>query len=376
MEAGGDLGKSGSGLDERLYYTTDANMNVTALLDTGGDAVGRYVYDPYGHCTVYDDDWSDEVSWANSKQNHIRYCGYYFDNETGLCHVRHRSYHQTLGRWLQRDPAGYEDGMSLYEYGRSKPLDIRDPKGLKVSAHQIISPGVAVRRTARGERAGHILQAGLAATQGFPWNLVTLRSQNLFPFGYLGYKTYFVMGNNAFVYTCEYGWLDLGHFFQSAFVAYATGSPAAAFKAGKLVEIQQEWHHRHNVPGEAWGESHWTAEDIPSDLLGSNFGKHIYDKDEALKKRQPWWRLVPPSTNIANAFKKRLKRWGAVSHEKPEVLPILKKDAKSWTGPSGKVLPAARHKTLKGALKFQRRGIAYRCLCDGDKPKKEYRWEP
>jgi len=25
VEAGGDLGKSGSGLDQRLYYTTDAN---------------------------------------------------------------------------------------------------------------------------------------------------------------------------------------------------------------------------------------------------------------------------------------------------------------------------------------------------------------
>ena len=36
---GGDLGKSGSGLDERLYYLTDAQMNVTTLADTGGDAV-------------------------------------------------------------------------------------------------------------------------------------------------------------------------------------------------------------------------------------------------------------------------------------------------------------------------------------------------
>ncbi len=34
-----------SGTDERLYYLTDAQMNVTALVDTGGDALERYVYD-------------------------------------------------------------------------------------------------------------------------------------------------------------------------------------------------------------------------------------------------------------------------------------------------------------------------------------------
>jgi hypothetical protein len=34
----GDLGKTDSGLEERLYYLTDANMNVTTLADTGGDA--------------------------------------------------------------------------------------------------------------------------------------------------------------------------------------------------------------------------------------------------------------------------------------------------------------------------------------------------
>ncbi|MEA3368336.1 MAG: hypothetical protein U9R68_09520, partial [Planctomycetota bacterium] len=41
VEADGDLEKSGSGLDERLCYTADANMNVAALLDTGGDAIAR-----------------------------------------------------------------------------------------------------------------------------------------------------------------------------------------------------------------------------------------------------------------------------------------------------------------------------------------------
>jgi len=107
-------------------------MNVTALVNTSGTAVERYLYDPYGNCTVYDDDWSDEVSWANSKQNHIRYCGYYFDNETGLYHVRNRVYDPPLGRFMQRDPIGYADGMGLYEYVGSGPIRNLDSLGLSL----------------------------------------------------------------------------------------------------------------------------------------------------------------------------------------------------------------------------------------------------
>ena len=125
----GDLGKSGSGLDERLYYTTDANMNVTALVDTDGAVVERYVYDAYGKATIYEADWSDEVDWDDSKKNEILYCGYRYDPESNMYQVRNRYYHPTLGRWAQRDPGGYVDGMNLYEYVRSSPVGYVDPDG-------------------------------------------------------------------------------------------------------------------------------------------------------------------------------------------------------------------------------------------------------
>jgi RHS repeat-associated protein len=47
-----------------------------------------------------------------------------------LYHYRARAYDPTHGRFLQRDPAGYVDGMSLYEYVSSRPLYGRDPSGL------------------------------------------------------------------------------------------------------------------------------------------------------------------------------------------------------------------------------------------------------
>jgi len=122
---------TGDDPDEHLYYCQDANFNTTALVErSDGTVVERYVYDPYGKVTIYDDDWSDTVTWANSKKNACLYCGYRYDHETRLYHVRHRSYHPTLGRWMQRDRIGYADGMSLYEYVRSSPIPRRDGMGL------------------------------------------------------------------------------------------------------------------------------------------------------------------------------------------------------------------------------------------------------
>ncbi len=117
--------------DERLYYCTDANMNVTSLVDASdGSVVERYVYDAYGKPTIYNSDWSATVTWANSEQNEILYAGYRYDPETGLFNVRYRYYHPTLGRWVSRDPAGYIDGMSLYEYVGGSPVNAYDPYGL------------------------------------------------------------------------------------------------------------------------------------------------------------------------------------------------------------------------------------------------------
>ncbi|MEQ8845994.1 MAG: RHS repeat-associated core domain-containing protein [Phycisphaerales bacterium] len=63
--------------------------------------------------------------------NWIGYAGYVWEGASSLYHVRHRSYSPELGRWMQRDPAGYVDGMGLYEYGRSASPLWTDPFGLQ-----------------------------------------------------------------------------------------------------------------------------------------------------------------------------------------------------------------------------------------------------
>jgi RHS repeat-associated protein len=67
---------------------------------------------------------------AAGPDNPIGYTGHVFDPETGFYLARHRHYSPEFGRWVQRDPAGYIDGSSLYESVASKPLTRTDPMGL------------------------------------------------------------------------------------------------------------------------------------------------------------------------------------------------------------------------------------------------------
>lgn len=127
------------GSDQRLYYTNDANMNVTALVNPSGQVVERYAYDPYGRLFVLNGasdadgavtEWSADADNTSDWGNEILYCGYRLDPETRLYHVRHRYLHPMLGRWMTRDPLGHKDGMSAYQYVRGRPGVHRDPRGL------------------------------------------------------------------------------------------------------------------------------------------------------------------------------------------------------------------------------------------------------
>jgi RHS repeat-associated protein len=126
-------------LEETLYYCDDANMNVTALVNASGAVVERYAYDPYGKVTILDGTTGGQTEWAadadqkSDVDNEILYCGYRLDPETGLYQVRHRSYHPTLGRFVQRDPIWYANGMSLYAYVSYRPCSLRDPMGLAIA---------------------------------------------------------------------------------------------------------------------------------------------------------------------------------------------------------------------------------------------------
>jgi RHS repeat-associated protein len=64
--------------------------------------------------------------------NRKGYAGYEYDPAIVSYHVRHRVYVPEIGRWTKRDPLGYVDGMSAYEYARSRTVAAIDPFGLRM----------------------------------------------------------------------------------------------------------------------------------------------------------------------------------------------------------------------------------------------------
>jgi len=125
----GDLGKSSSGLEERLYALQDPNWNVAAISDTTGTIAERYAYDAYGRPTVLTGTFGSRASSSYAWET--RYAGYRLDAETNDYHVRNRNLQSHLGRWDRSDPGGFAGhDNNLKRYAHNRPVGSTDPRGL------------------------------------------------------------------------------------------------------------------------------------------------------------------------------------------------------------------------------------------------------
>jgi RHS repeat-associated protein len=125
-----DRDADGNGsLEERLYVLADANYNVTALVNTSGSVVERYVYDPYGRFDVKDASWGTRANssyvWVYLHQ------GGRWDATEAMFSFRNRDYSPTLMRWASVDPIGFTaKDFNTYRYVRDDPTIANDPQGL------------------------------------------------------------------------------------------------------------------------------------------------------------------------------------------------------------------------------------------------------
>ena len=128
--------KPGSG--ERIYYLCDANFNVTTLVDTNGDAVEHYQYDPYGKVTILNGgtpdsdgaEWTADPNNSSDVSNEYFFAGRKRDHKTFFYNNRNRYYHAELGRFISRDPIGYKGkDFNLYRYVHNSPTNATDPTG-------------------------------------------------------------------------------------------------------------------------------------------------------------------------------------------------------------------------------------------------------
>ena len=111
-----------AGGSSRLFYCQQANFNVVALAESDGDVVEKVTYDPYGEYSLILD---------GSTGNALFFQGQRWDSDADLYYFRNRDLSPQLGRFLQRDPKDYADGMNCYTFGGGAPIQYLDPLGLE-----------------------------------------------------------------------------------------------------------------------------------------------------------------------------------------------------------------------------------------------------
>ncbi len=129
MSVSSSDGDVAAGTPEVLHYLHDVLGSVVALTNASGDVVERYDYDPYGKTYITDSSLTTYLG-ESKYGNPFMWTGQAFDQNTRQYHFWARAYSPHLGRWLQRDPLGYVDGVSLYEYVCSDPMGFVDSLGL------------------------------------------------------------------------------------------------------------------------------------------------------------------------------------------------------------------------------------------------------
>jgi RHS repeat-associated protein len=207
--------------EERRYYCQNWRADVSAILTDAGSMVEWVKYSSYGvpfalpaGDTDSDGDWdatdsgristsssydvrqdanldgtigAADITHANSitggyqtlgrgilsssgTANRKGYAGYEYDPTLEgagkwLYHVRHRVYDADVGRWLRRDPLGYVDGMSLYEYVEGLAVIATDPYGLAAAIGSSCAGSCMPSATAAGfpEMSCEALEAEMMA---------------------------------------------------------------------------------------------------------------------------------------------------------------------------------------------------------------------
>lgn len=115
--------------DEAYYYHTNHLGSIMGLSNKEGKIVEKVEYDVYGMPTFLNTD--DKVLAASTIGNNILFTGREYNAETGDYYFRARSMHPMVGRFMQKDPLMYVDGLNDKSYVYNKPIKFTDRKGLK-----------------------------------------------------------------------------------------------------------------------------------------------------------------------------------------------------------------------------------------------------
>ena len=109
-------------------FCCNQQYSITAVTTSTGVIAERYAYTAYGQPTILNA--SGSVLTSSAVGNRYTYTGREWDETLGLHHFRARWMSPLAGRFLGRDPIGYEGSpYVLYEPLDSRPLQECDPTG-------------------------------------------------------------------------------------------------------------------------------------------------------------------------------------------------------------------------------------------------------
>ena len=116
------------------YYHRNQQYSITAVTTSAGAIAERYAYSAYGEPTICDGTGSVLATQISSLGNRYTYTGREWDATVGLYHFRARWMSPKSGRFLTRDPVGYNGSpFGLYESLLSNPIRYADPTGFITS---------------------------------------------------------------------------------------------------------------------------------------------------------------------------------------------------------------------------------------------------